>query len=46
MIEHSGPIDQPFLDHGEWTVEIADKRYPVRCSLKPLYDPDMKKIKC
>ncbi len=46
MIEHSEPIDQAFLDSGAWTVEIADKTYPVRCSLKPLYDPEMKKIKC
>jgi 4-methylaminobutanoate oxidase (formaldehyde-forming) len=45
MIEASEPIDQAFLDAGEWTVEIADKTYPIRASLKPLYDPENKRIK-
>ncbi len=30
---------------GKWEVEIAGKRWPAVTSLKPLYDPEMKRIK-
>ncbi|HRI54230.1 MAG TPA: FAD-dependent oxidoreductase [Pseudomonadota bacterium] len=47
MIEGGAqPIDQAFLDAGSWEVEIAGRRYPAVASLRPLYDPDMKRIKC
>jgi 4-methylaminobutanoate oxidase (formaldehyde-forming) len=46
MIESGGPpIDQAYLDGGRFEVEIAGKSYPARASLRPLYDPEMKKIK-
>ena len=45
MIEADEPIDQKFLDAGTWEVEIAGSNYPARVSLKPLYDPENKKIK-
>lgn len=46
MIEGGGePVDQAWLDAGTWTVEIAGKLYPAVTSLKPLYDPEMKKVK-
>mgnify|MGYP002139874464 CR=1 FL=1 len=38
-------VDQAFLDSGSWEVEIADKRYPIVASLKPLYDPESKRVK-
>ncbi len=46
MIEADQPIDQAFLDSGDWTVQIANDRHPAKLSLRPFYDPDMKKIKC
>jgi 4-methylaminobutanoate oxidase (formaldehyde-forming) len=46
MIEAGEPLDAAYLDKGTWEVEIAGKRYPAVASLKPLYDPEMKKIKC
>jgi glycine cleavage system aminomethyltransferase T/glycine/D-amino acid oxidase-like deaminating enzyme len=47
MIEgHGRPIDQAWLDAGAWEVDIAGKLYPAIVSLKPLYDPEMKKVKC
>jgi glycine cleavage system aminomethyltransferase T/glycine/D-amino acid oxidase-like deaminating enzyme len=46
MIEAGQPVDQAYLDTGSWEVEIAGARYPARASLKPLYDPEMKRIKC
>lgn len=45
MIEAGEPIDAAYLDAGTWEVEIAGKRYPATLSLKPLYDPEMKRIK-
>ena len=39
------PLDQAWIDAGEWTVEIADRTYPARASLRPLYDPKNERIK-
>jgi 4-methylaminobutanoate oxidase (formaldehyde-forming) len=40
-----GPLDQKWIDAGTWEVEIAATRYPALASLKPLFDPENKKIK-
>jgi len=40
-----GPVDQSWLDSGEWTVEVAGVRYPAVVSLKPLYDPGNVRIR-
>jgi len=45
MIESGEPITAAWLKEGTWEVEIAGKMYPATLSLKPLYDPEMKKIK-
>ncbi len=45
MIEGDAPITQAWLDEGKWEVDIAGKKYPAVASLRPLYDPDMKRIK-
>ena len=49
MIEASGVpgeiIDPATLAACTWDVEIAGTRYPARLSLRPLYDPDNKRIK-
>jgi 4-methylaminobutanoate oxidase (formaldehyde-forming) len=46
MVEAGEPVTQAYLDQGRWEVEIADERYPAIASMKPLYDPEMKRIKC
>jgi 4-methylaminobutanoate oxidase (formaldehyde-forming) len=47
MIEgHGEPVTADYLAAGKWEVEIANKLYPAMVSLKPLFDPEMKKIKC
>jgi len=38
-------IDAAFVANGTWEVEIAGTLYPAIASLKPLYDPENKKIK-
>jgi glycine cleavage system aminomethyltransferase T len=46
FIEHAdAPIDQAWLDAGKWEVEIAGARHAARCSLKPIYDPAMERIR-
>lgn len=45
MVEANEPIDQKWIDAGTWEVEIANKIYPAVASLRPLYDPENKKVK-
>jgi 4-methylaminobutanoate oxidase (formaldehyde-forming) len=45
MIEADEPINKAYLDEGAWEVDIAGKRYKAKASLRPLYDPKMKRIK-
>ncbi len=45
MIQADRPLDQEYLDTGRWEVDIAGRLYPAIASLRPLYDPDMTKIK-
>jgi 4-methylaminobutanoate oxidase (formaldehyde-forming) len=40
-----GPVDQSWLDSGEWTVEIGASHHPARASLRPLYDPSNERIR-
>jgi hypothetical protein len=30
---------------GKWEVDIANRRYPIRVSLRPLYDPAGERMK-
>ena len=41
MVEAGEPVNQAYLDGGEWEVEIAGRRHPARVSLRPMYDPEM-----
>ncbi len=45
MIEAGQPIDAAYLANGTWEVEIADRTYPVAVSLRPLYDPQMHRVR-
>ncbi len=45
MIEADEPIDEAYLRAGAWEVNIAGKLYPAEVSLRPMYDPDMKRVK-
>ncbi|HEY3008184.1 MAG TPA: FAD-dependent oxidoreductase [Micromonosporaceae bacterium] len=45
MIDAGEPIDQAWLDVGEWTVEIGAGRHPARVSLRPMYDPKNERIR-
>jgi glycine cleavage system aminomethyltransferase T/glycine/D-amino acid oxidase-like deaminating enzyme len=45
MVEAGEPIDAAYLANGRWEVEIANRIYPAEASLKPFYDPEMKRVK-
>ncbi len=46
MVDGGGEsVTQTYLDGGRWTVDIAGRSHPIRASLKPLYDPEMKRVK-
>ena len=45
MIEPGEVVDPGYLSEGTWEIEIAGQRYSCRCSLRPMYDPDMARIK-
>jgi len=39
------PINQAWIDAGQWTVQVGDRLIPARASLRPLYDPASKRIR-
>jgi 4-methylaminobutanoate oxidase (formaldehyde-forming) len=39
------PLDGAWIEAGTWEVDIAGRRYPAIASLRPLYDPDMRRVK-
>jgi len=45
MVEAGEPIDAAYVTSGTWEVDIAGRRYPAEASLKPFYDPEMKRVK-
>lgn len=45
MVEVNEPVTAAYLKEGKWEIEIAATRYPCSCSLRPMYDPNMEKIK-
>ncbi len=45
MIEADVPVDEAYLAEGTWEVDIAGRRYPAEVSLRPMYDPDMERIR-
>ncbi len=45
MIEADEPITTAWIEAGDWTIDIAGRRYPARASLRPLYDPRMERVR-
>ncbi len=45
MVEAGRKVDQAYLDDGRWEVEIAGRCFPAIASLKPLYDPEMRRVR-
>jgi len=45
MIEAGEAVNEAYISEGRWEINIVGNMYPAKVSLKPLYDPEMKKIK-
>jgi hypothetical protein len=45
MIEADEAVDEEYTSDGKWEINIAGIVYPDQVSLKPPYDPEMKRIK-
>ena len=46
MIEPGEAVNPGYLNEGTWEIDIARHALtPCRCSLQPLYDPGMERIK-
>ena len=44
--EHSEPLTVQIIETAHWQIAIAGELFDATASLKPLYDPQMTKIKC
>ncbi|WP_137700768.1 GcvT family protein [Marimonas lutisalis] len=40
------PLTAAIVSEGEWEIDVAGKRIKAKASLKPLFDPDMQRVKC
>jgi glycine cleavage system aminomethyltransferase T/glycine/D-amino acid oxidase-like deaminating enzyme len=45
MVEPHTPVDEAYLGSGKWQVDIGGRLYPAMVSARPLYDPEMKRIR-
>jgi glycine cleavage system aminomethyltransferase T len=45
MVDAGEPVDKAYVEGADWEVEIAGRSYPAMASLRPLYDPQMLRVK-
>jgi 4-methylaminobutanoate oxidase (formaldehyde-forming) len=45
VIEDEAGIPASAVTEGRFEVEIVGRRYPVKASLRPMYDPDRLRVK-
>jgi len=45
MVDAGERVDAAYLADATWEVDVAGRSYPARASLRPLYDPNMERIK-
>ncbi len=38
-------VDQKFVDSGTWEIDIAGTKHAALASIRPLFDPENKKVK-
>jgi len=44
-IKNNEGVSKEFIEAGDYELEVATKRYPTKVHMKPLYDPQMQRIK-
>ncbi len=45
-VRREADVDQAYLRAGSWELEVATQRVPATFHEKPLYDPEMARVKC
>jgi glycine cleavage system aminomethyltransferase T/glycine/D-amino acid oxidase-like deaminating enzyme len=45
MVEGNEPVTPQYLSEGNWEIEVAGSLYKCELSIKPMFDPENKKIK-
>jgi len=43
---NGGIVSADFINSGTYEIEIAGERYPAKASLRPMYDPQLKRVRC
>jgi 4-methylaminobutanoate oxidase (formaldehyde-forming) len=46
-VENEGktvPVD--YIKSGSYEIDVAGVRYPAKASLRPMYDPDLRRVRC
>ncbi|MGD8750962.1 MAG: FAD-dependent oxidoreductase [Anaerolineales bacterium] len=41
-----GTVSADFVKNGTYEIDIAGVRYPAKVSLRPMYDPQLKRVRC
>jgi 4-methylaminobutanoate oxidase (formaldehyde-forming) len=46
-VENEGEtVTAAYINSGSYEIDVAGVRYPARASLKPMYDPKLKRVRC
>ncbi|MDQ1615704.1 MAG: hypothetical protein QOJ60_1643 [Actinomycetota bacterium] len=45
MVDAGEPVDKAYVEGADWTIEIAGKTYPLTPSIRPMYDPQMLRVR-
>jgi 4-methylaminobutanoate oxidase (formaldehyde-forming) len=46
-VENKGEaVSRDFINSGTYEIDIAGIRYPAEVSLRPMYDPELKRVRC
>jgi len=45
LVESDEPVTKAWVESGRWELEVAGKRHAARASLRPLYDPQARRVK-
>ena len=45
MVKNKAGVTAEYIRNGEFEIEIAGVRYPAKASLRPMYDPQNKRVR-
>jgi 4-methylaminobutanoate oxidase (formaldehyde-forming) len=46
FVENQEGVTKDYIASGGFEIDIAGDRYPARASLRPLYDPQLARVRC